>query len=231
MACRACNTEVENSDELRCVTCNKVYHYRCLNITTAYFTDNRSLLESTFSCLECTNITKRVRVTDDTPAKPPPPQIDDNYNMSSYEESFNISTLSGLMEPPLVDLSVAENADPLIALHERRITQLVKEAIAANMEALELNLIKQIKESFNGLVTSENLQLKRELMIEKEKSAKLETEVIFLKRELHKRSEEPINTTRKEKLPPVKPVVQQPAERTTSSSGAKTLPTTVSNLQ
>ncbi|KAL0810362.1 hypothetical protein ABMA28_010511 [Loxostege sticticalis] len=85
MICRACNNSVSKDDLIRCNPCKGTFHYRCLNMTSAYFTANRSNLTATWYCPSCANITRRKGP--DTPVgKHFVPQL--NETTMSCDESF-----------------------------------------------------------------------------------------------------------------------------------------------
>lgn len=68
MNCVACLKLIQGNELLKCTGCKNVYHYQCLNITSAYYTSKISDLKKHWKCHNCTNVTRRVK-KDDTPVR------------------------------------------------------------------------------------------------------------------------------------------------------------------
>lgn len=72
MLCDACNGTILLGEQLGCVACKKLYHYSCLNYTSAWFRENKAKLKSSWKCSDCTNVNSRARRplnSDDTPVR------------------------------------------------------------------------------------------------------------------------------------------------------------------
>ena len=65
MDCGVCNREMNEFETIDCNGCKQAYQYRCVNITPATAIKQKS----TFKCAPCSNVTHRIRVTDETPVR------------------------------------------------------------------------------------------------------------------------------------------------------------------
>lgn len=69
MNCLACNQTIASDLELvSCIKCKDPYHYQCLGITTAVFTNENNEIKRGWRCQSCSNITTR-RKNDSTPVR------------------------------------------------------------------------------------------------------------------------------------------------------------------
>lgn len=164
MICFACKKKVILGELLRCVGCKTCYHYACLNVTSAVFTEQYAHLKSTFKCEACSNITQRVRVTDDTPvrgvrAAADCPDKDANHPCEevgmSTSASLNLDSLPNIME-------------------------MVKGVITERLNSLERNLMEEIKITVTALAV-ENSKLRQELSVANSKCVSYEKEINTLK--------------------------------------------------
>jgi hypothetical protein len=69
MLCLACRKRIERGELLNCAHCKGLYHYECMGMTHAYYTENSIPLRNHWKCLSCESKTRRQR-NDDTPASP-----------------------------------------------------------------------------------------------------------------------------------------------------------------
>lgn len=170
MICFACNKKIALGELLKCTGCKTVYHYICLNITSAKFTEQKTQLESSYRCDSCANITHRVRVTDDTPTR---------GCRSGGELIGKVSTKS------CEETTFKENGTPsAINMVEsiESITDMLKGEISARLNSIETKLIQEIKDSVATLVL-ENNTLREYLSVANKKCTTLEEEIKVLKNE------------------------------------------------
>lgn len=86
MKCLACNATIIRGQLLACITCRGTYHYKCLNITEAYFLGHSRDLKLNWKCPTCASKASS-RKDDNTPARgtlqqarrnDSPPMLDDS---------------------------------------------------------------------------------------------------------------------------------------------------------
>lgn len=68
MNCEACKQQIVRGELLRCFTCKQLHHYRCVNMTTSFYMENKQRLIMSWSCPSCENAKKRIK-NDNTPAR------------------------------------------------------------------------------------------------------------------------------------------------------------------
>lgn len=69
MNCLACKNKIERGDALHCTKCKECYHYKCINMTSAFYREKYHELSKRWTCPKCEN-SVRGRRNDDTPASP-----------------------------------------------------------------------------------------------------------------------------------------------------------------
>lgn len=67
MNCSACKNKIGRGELLACTSCKGLYHYACLNITTAVYRERQLDLRRFYKCPSCEN--KKGLKNDDTPIK------------------------------------------------------------------------------------------------------------------------------------------------------------------
>lgn len=68
MICAACKQQIGRGELLACYSCRTIFHYRCLNMTTAYYMENKQMLMTSWPCPSCDRITRRNK-SDETPTR------------------------------------------------------------------------------------------------------------------------------------------------------------------
>lgn len=169
MICFACNKKIALGDVLRCTGCKTVYHYTCLNITTATFTEQKPQLKNSYRCDSCVNVTRRLRVTDDTPVRGSRPggELIEKESTKSCQ-----------------DINLEENTMPsaINMISIQSITDILKGEISARLNNIETKLIQEIQNSVATLVL-ENNNLRECLSVANKKCTLLEEEIKVLKKE------------------------------------------------
>lgn len=167
MNCNICCKKIDLSDLLRCNGCKATYHYRCMKITPAEFKEGPVQLKRTFKCDICTNVSKRIRVTDDTPVRGAPSAIGiaDEINQS-FEDSVS---KDGLL--------TSEQKSIMTGIMEK-----VTSVLMAKLNDIEICIMDEIKANVTVL-TSENSKLRQELKEANEKCMYFEQEIRSLKTE------------------------------------------------
>lgn len=72
MLCEICCRAVQLGDQLGCIACKKMYHYSCLNLTSAWYRENKAKIRTSWKCTSCSNVTSRAHRplnSDDTPVR------------------------------------------------------------------------------------------------------------------------------------------------------------------
>ncbi|CAK1586567.1 unnamed protein product [Parnassius mnemosyne] len=67
MICLACHKITRPEEQLRCSACKGCYHYKCYNISSAYYKENFPALKRNWKCHSCNRITRRKE--DNTPVR------------------------------------------------------------------------------------------------------------------------------------------------------------------
>lgn len=156
MNCSACIKKVMNSELLRCVRCNLIYHHNCVNITTAYYMGQIAALKKTWICPSCTNITSRVK-RDCTPVRS---NVIQSLDMSCDEFATEENSLSLLNEPiasPLVTVPdgkvrTKDSTSPSISLLQ--FEYLLETKLDAKLSKSINAAIKTIKEEFHSAIST-----------------------------------------------------------------------------
>ncbi|PZC79692.1 hypothetical protein B5X24_HaOG216092 [Helicoverpa armigera] len=191
MNCFVCNNKVELGQLLKCTKCKVGYHYSCVNITSAQYSDKQSQLKSKYKCDSCLNITQRVRVTDDTPVRGMNTRSSSMEKQQFSQSMENNSNMEGISL--VIQKTIQDNMSGFL--------EMVKEIIATNINALETKLIHEIKTTVSDLV-HENSQLRRDLNTASKKCVTLEDEIKVLKSERRNNTHQEVNTSSSEiKLP------------------------------
>lgn len=90
--CMACHSHINISDILKCNKCRGDFHYACVGIQKATFVNKSHELERTWTCPECSMLTRRRPKNDDTPVRS---QKLDDTNMSVDERLCEGHSVSG----------------------------------------------------------------------------------------------------------------------------------------
>lgn len=169
MDCTVCGRKTDVGEMIKCNGCKAVYHHRCVNISSAAFKEGQVQLKRTFLCDTCANVTRRTRITDDTPVR---------------------GARAGPMEP---NQSFGENVSQAKAesLTSDEIVDKFSSIVMSKISAFETNILQEIKATV-AVLALENSALREEL---KEVNMKcwsyekrikeLETELIGEKNESH----------------------------------------------
>ncbi|CAG5017228.1 unnamed protein product [Parnassius apollo] len=126
---------------IKCNGCKAEYHYRCVNITSAAFREEREHLKRTFKCDFCLNITQRIRVTDDTSVRGVRTACLVEHNQS-FEGNVSQAIAESLTSDEIIDK--------------------VERVIMANICAFEINIIQEIKNTV-AVLALENSKLRQDL--------------------------------------------------------------------
>lgn len=158
MDCEVCNRETNKRETIECNGCKKAFHYRCVNITPA----TAVKLKSTFKCVPCSNVTQRIRVTDDTPVR-----------------SSQAAGLLGQVNESL-EVNITPKEAQLLTSDE--IIDQINGVILAKISVFETNIIKEIKASV-AVLALENTRLRQELNEANMKCSSYERQIQSLKTE------------------------------------------------
>ncbi|CAH0687933.1 unnamed protein product [Spodoptera exigua] len=170
MNCFACNNKIALGDLLRCTACKTDYHYACFNIISATFSEQKTQLIRSYICYSCSNVTRRVRVTDDTPVRGSRSEaalMEEEATKSCEENDFVGNTTSSAMN--MMD-SI------------QSVTESLKGVISARLNTIETKLLQEIKNSVATLVM-ENKKLREDLSAANKKCSCLEEEIRYMKKE------------------------------------------------
>lgn len=137
--CAVCNRKTDAGEVIKCNGCKSNYHYKCVNITTAAFKEGQAQLKRTFKCDSCANVTRRIRVSDDTPVR-------------------GAAVASSLMESNLS----FENTEAELLTSDDLLDK-VGGVIMAKNSAFESNIIQEIKATV-AILALENSKLRQELI-------------------------------------------------------------------
>lgn len=158
MDCEVCNTEMNIGETIECNGCRKGYHYRCVNITAAAAVKQKS----TFKCASCSNVTQRIRVTDDTPVRR--------------------SQAAGLLDQVNESFEVNLTPEKAQLLTSDEIIDQINRVILYKISIFETNIIQEIKSSV-AVLALENTKLRQELKEANLKCGSYERQIQILKTE------------------------------------------------
>lgn len=170
MNCFACNNKIALGDLLRCTGCKTVYHYTCLNITSATFREQKIQLMGSYKCDSCSNVTRRVRVTDNTPVR----------GSRSGSALIVEEPTKSCEETDLVGNTTSSAMSMIDSI--QGVTDILKGVISARLNTIETKLIQEIKNSVATLVM-ENKKLREDLSAANKKCTCLEDEIRCLRNE------------------------------------------------
>ena len=171
MNCPACNRATRLGETLSCKKCKQLYHYSCLNMTTAHYMQNKFTLDKSWICPSCENVTTRRRINDDTPLKPPHSYTLDDSTMST-EDIQDCKEITVDAQNTSFSLN---NLSLVIQQNNHTILTQIKDTIQAEINKAMINLREGIKQETN-LLFSQNKEIKTDL-------EKMKTEIEMLKHE------------------------------------------------
>jgi hypothetical protein len=184
MNCLACNKKIDRGELLNCSSCAGSYHFLCVNITTAYFREQKANLKDHWSCPACVSITRRRR-NDDTPASTADlsrsmSQTLDVTNMSC-DESMNDSRILGdtrhispnMSARPQALRSASENLNSLgdtIHLEETATSELnlmnLSKLINSHLKENNKTIISELQNTIQAEINKAMTSLRNEMKIE-----------------------------------------------------------------
>lgn len=191
MSCVSCKNPIERLELLKCSGCQDKYHYGCLNISSAAFREQAEKLRRTVKCESCLNVTRRIRVTDDTPIRGGNAAMQKQMPVD-MDQSLEGSTTVGLGNSTLpkldsvFDMSVFINMiNEAVAAKIASLETKFADVFTAKICTLETKLIQEIQAARVPTTEErENLQLKAELKEAKGEITLLHAELQDLKSKL-----------------------------------------------
>lgn len=109
MLCKACNMNIVPGEILRCTKCKVFFHYRCVNMNTAYFMGHRHDLVNSWACPECVCKSRSVR-KDDTPVRGSlVPTLNDTITIVSNADLTQEHNVSLVEQPGSSDAEGVKN--------------------------------------------------------------------------------------------------------------------------
>jgi hypothetical protein len=171
MSCLICNRKVDVGELIKCKSCKSGYHYKCVNITSTAFKEGQLQLKRNFMCSSCSNITHRVRVTDDTPVRSGSDahlMMEKEMQNRSLEESIKLQNKGHLTSDEMVDFVDLMNK--------------INNDVLEKLNSFKTDILKEIRESITSL-TQENGKLRQDLCEANKKCCLLEQQIITLKNE------------------------------------------------
>lgn len=179
MNCLACKNKIGRGELLACTSCSGLYHYTCLNITTAFYRERQVDLRRLYKCPSCENKTRRR--DDDTPIKNKLTEMleetDMSYLSDDNNEPPNINVLEETVEIPTPPKSDEQNMisfDKFSQLLQKElhnlkttitteITQTVKDIITREIKTSIINMKTEIQTTTKHLTTQQvNIEKKIE---------------------------------------------------------------------
>lgn len=196
MQCVACEKSLRTDQILKCAACAGLYHYSCLNMTTAHFISNRCYLLQNWNCPECENVTNRTkpRNGDDTPVRRGPVDRQlDTVNMSLNELESN--------SQQQVEKDATHNSyiSPSASFNMKQLSELLDNKLQVMQEFLSNSLTKAIKHELNqsieklksdftdttDFLQKEQTDIKENVVIANNKISALEAENIKLQKDMN----------------------------------------------
>lgn len=217
MNCAECKEVIDRLELLFCSGCKGSYHYKCLNITPTTFKENNVQLKRTVKCELCMNVTRRVRVSDDTPVRRgswagrPSEQLQENPDQVAAAAR---GELAAQLAAQQADEASTVRSDGKFDVSV--IVDMISETMAAKFNNLETRLVRDIKAAIASLSTQETDRLRTELKEANDKCARYQAEIESLRKELKSHSNTKRNGTRNEH----KVTTEPPAERSQRAEAA-----------
>lgn len=150
MICLACNTAIKymESESLVCCLCRSTYHYKCLNMTTAHYTQNMHQLKRKWNCEGCCNVSRRRRTGDESPVTPMAQKI-----FQSPPENIGLSTTeTGTTTLTATDTSAAGSSAAKFDISQ--ITSFLDagfEKLDAKLDAFRVSISSDMRETIEQL--------------------------------------------------------------------------------
>ena len=135
MICLACNNTIKYpSDLLKCTSCQGMYHYLCLNMTTAFYQRNQHELVDSWACHDC-SIVDRKRRGDDTPVRSG--QLGTNRKGDGNEDLEDVD--NGIAEKSTIFSATCFDSNPPKIATQKSPT-LLSQVLDATMQQLDSKL-------------------------------------------------------------------------------------------
>ncbi|KAJ2937522.1 hypothetical protein O0L34_g18667 [Tuta absoluta] len=192
--CGSCHKQIVYSGEsLPCKKCKTIYHYACLNITSAEFRENRQELLSTCICDQCSNAnSQRDEEAESTPGSVfQSPFSEKNDSLMSCDGSGHDDTKLNVNMAPR-NRNIAGNVDISSSFEPSRQSSPKKVTINADAHAVPTEIpsasmrkIQEMFSSLNGSLTALNVSV----MACHEEITAVRSDLIELKRDVNKRCE------------------------------------------
>lgn len=216
MKCAACLLGISRGELLACQSCKAIFHYRCLNMTTAHYMENKHFLMSSWCCPNCENITKRIR-NDNTPTRKQHQSQLNDTTMSVDEfaqhdrdlfgdtmksqsqacprvcqasvESITLDKFSKLLETKL---------EEKLDIHKKSILADIKTAFRSEISQA-INTLKQEMTQNTDALRTEQINIKEDINTIYNKIKQLETERDHLQTEMENIQKCPPNPIQRER--------------------------------
>lgn len=149
MNCEACKQQIARGELLRCSTCKHIHHYRCVNMTTSFYMENKQKLIMSWSCPSCENVKKRIQRNDDTPVRSQmlPTLNDTTMSIDDHiEDDHNTLGHNRRSISPVSPANVQLSSQTTNSITLQQISQLLDEKLENNKTAI-LNEIKSTVQS------------------------------------------------------------------------------------
>lgn len=214
MNCAACILKIGRGEILACSSCHGTYHYRCLNMTTAYYVENKQFLLHSWCCPNCENITKRNR-NDDTPTRKQNQhqcQLNDT-NMSVDDYIHHDNKIGETLTSNMQSKEITSPRSNIEIITLDKIGQLLDKKLDEKLERQRKSIITELRQTMESQITiainkltqqmttsidtlnMEQTQIKNNINNIDEKIELLETENKVLKNEIEKLQYSTKNTT------------------------------------
>lgn len=168
MECQACSKELTKSELIKCVVCEGLYHYKCLNMSSAYYVEHLHKLKKTWRCPACENVTSR-RKGGDTPVR----------HQFISDTAFNMSCDDLATDPPIKTSQSEVISYQQFALLLESKLEVMKASLTREIRNELASALERIKSDFTAttdFLSNQISELKQEITSYKTKFRDIENE-------------------------------------------------------
>lgn len=161
--CATCSKHVTIGHLINCTTCHRSFHYTCVGIGKNYYLANRSVLDRTWICQDCTNVTRRAIINDDTPVrslnKNPVPAGDQDMSTDEQSEQSQTSILGDTLNisSPKIHKPPTTHPKPEITINQ------IEDLLDRKLNNIKSSLLSELISAMTTITSAQITKLKLEL--------------------------------------------------------------------
>lgn len=173
MKCYACSNVIERGESLICKKCNHtyLYHYKCLNITTATFLANNIEYNRSWLCQPCQIEPDRKNRNDETPIKvhselpmtqkSATPMVGLHDDPRAIDKNLKQAVTVETTTCPVASQSIPTTSSSSPSISLEQFEALLNMKLDTKLENIRVSLAEEIKRDFRDLITKMEVDFKR----------------------------------------------------------------------